>query len=61
MLPVCGVWTSWIDPQTFVWGYYIGGAITVSVLVVKNWRIYRIFHNERLKLRVKYLIDVCVL
>ena len=34
--------------------YYLGEAIFITVLLMKNWRIYRIFYNKRLRNIVRF-------
>ena len=35
--------------QCKFWMYYTGEAVFIATLVMKNWRIYRIFYNHRLR------------
>lgn len=41
--------------QCKFWMYYIGEAIFITTLIMKNWRIYRIFHNKQLRKIVSYI------
>ena len=36
------------------WMYYLGEAIFITTLLLKNWRIYRIFYNKRLRNIVRF-------
>ena len=29
--------------------YYIGEGVFLAALIMKNWRIYRLFHNKSMK------------
>ena len=44
--------------QFKMWLYFLGEAIFLATLIVKNWRIYCIFNNKSLKMIVSH---TCIL